>query len=104
MLKTLVIGGCLIFGGITYGGAKAYVDSKAGPGTFSDAVSYGSHSAAETYGEVPRAANDVVTQMKPGFTDLMHQGTGALNSATGGGSGSWDQPVDPSTQQPGGAP
>lgn len=101
MLKTLAIGGCLLFAGITYGGTKAYVDAKAGPGTFSEGVHYGTHSAAETAAEIPTAANDIVEQNKKPLGDLLHQGTGAISSATGG---SWDQPVDPSTQQPGGAP
>lgn len=104
LMRTVAVGACFVGLGITYGGAKAFVDSKAGPGTFDQSVRYGSHSAAETAGEIAAVPSDVVEQVKPGLTNLVHQGTGALSSATGGGS--WDQQVDPSTQQttPGVAP
>lgn len=87
-----------MFAAFSAGGAKAYVDAKAGPGTASEAVHYGTHSASEAFAEVPTAANDLVEQNKKPITDLLHQGTGAIGAATG--SGSWDQQVDPSTQTP----
>lgn len=97
MLKTLLIGGCVAFAAFSAGGAKAYIDSKAGDGTTSAAIHYGTHSAAQASAEIPTAANEVIAENKTPIGNLIHQGTGAISSATGG---SWDQPVDPSQQTP----
>lgn len=97
MIKGILIGGGLIFAGLTVGGAKAMIDSQLGAGAFDSAVHYGTRSASQTFAEVPTAANEVIDQNKKPIGDLLHQGTGAIASATGGAT--WDQPVDPSQQQ-----
>ena len=93
MLMKLVGVGLLTF---TLGGAAAYVDSKAGPGTARESLNFGVGQTAGVIGEGAGAIPRVIEEVKPALQDTMGQAGDVLGQQ--GTPPARDDLVDPSEQ------
>lgn len=92
MLKLIGVG-LLTF---TLGGAAAYVDSEAGPGTARDSLNFGVGQTAGMIGEGAGAVPRVIEQVRPALQSTMNQAGSVLGQQ--GTPPAREDLVDPSEQ------